>query len=270
MITEEFQNTFQQLLPKNLRQDADSKTNIAAPAVFTRIGLLNLAVITLFFIFFLGFYAFIGSRFIEERRSINVPPLITFGLLLWGSASALMYYVFDVRKGIYYLLPGIIIGGSYFLALVSFGLSFAYDGILFHVSFATIMTVLVANAFFASGIFQRYPDLDYFLIGLGTVLIIIFCIGIGTFSAMMIPNSRPVWFEKLLELEFHVIVASLLSVLLMTLLSVLHLRMIEELASKTHSFTDRLHLAANALFIVFILYLSLLMLFGALGKKKID
>lgn len=247
-------------LPPHLR--AIVENNVTARRVWAYSFWFILLMVAVFIVTLVLFQ----GRYDWRDRSLHLDPLIGLGIPGWGALSFLLYYGFNWTRGVYFCIPGIIIGGGYFLALISFGFHDVFPGIIFQANFATSLTMLTCYGLAAGGIFERYPHLEEWLIIVGSALMYLIAFFAAQFSGHAFIPHLPQWYVELFNFDFKVFITSLAVIILMSIMCLFHMDTIRK--KRAGSKTDDVHLAINTLYIFFILYLAFLFLFAVSRRKK--
>jgi hypothetical protein len=252
-----------QLLPPALKTTSSSKAiNHLKITSLLSVVLISLMILALVITFEVAQY-----RFIPSTRSLNLHPA-TLLIFLWGGLSVLRYYHYDIRKDVYFLLPGIIVGGGFFLGLTSFVFELAYPNIIFHTNIAVLGTLLTVHLLNAFGVLEKYKGLEHLLIIFGSCLMYATLIyGYYLFSVSMFMHV-PELLSNPLGVDLTIISCSLIGICLMSILALFHLNEMKYVSTRKLTFEEQIHIAANSLFIIFMLYFSFLALFAVLRKKK--
>lgn len=255
--------TFNSFLPLELRKPVTTQGD---PKVLRDVNLLSAGLIGLVLLIFLATYYISAARFDYTQNSFRMPGYVLL-ILAWGGISGAMYYAFDVRKSLVFVLPGIVMGGGLFLGIVAFSLELSFPGISLQAGLATICTVLTAQLFNLYRVLDRYLWLESALIMGGSLLmqlILVFALYKGGISVFL---NVPEYMDPIPFYSKIVFVTLSINVL-MAILALFHLDHLRTLTTPNLSFMEKLHLAANALFVVYFLFLAFLMLFAAARAKK--
>lgn len=254
---------FQSFLPRYLR----TESAIAAdPKVIREINLLSLGLIFLVFIIFASTYYVSIMRFDPSQNSLHMPAWF-IGVLAWGGISGLIYYGLDVNKSLPYILPGVIVGGGLYLGVTTFALESSFPGIAIEAGLAAFSTVLFAQVLNFYRVLDRYVWLESGMVAVGSILmnvILIYAAYVSGLSGLM---KVPAYMDPV-SFYAKIIFVSLSVTVLMSFLALFHLDHIRKVARSDMTFMEKLHLAANALFVVFFLYTAFMFLFAAGRSKK--
>ena len=255
---------FDSFLPQHLMAEVQP----ISKKVSREVSLLSALLIALLGTVLLVSFLIARYRYTPETNSLNLHPSALL-LLVWGGVSAFLYYELEFKKDIFWLLPGIIIGGGFFLGLVSFAFELYYPGILLSINVSVVSTILITHILNALGILNRYKRLEAWIIAFGSLLMTAACIYISYWTLLTWIFTNPPG-AVVNPLGFYGVTLAIgtIGVLLMTFLALFQLNEIESFSSDNTSSVDKLHLAANALFIVFMLYVSFLAIFAILRKGK--
>ncbi len=250
-------------LPSTLESNQlPSSKGISREISLWSIGLVGLLVIATILTYLLALY-----RFNAATRSLNLhPALLVIAVIGWASAFA--YYEIDIKKAIVWLLPGIIVGGGFFLGLVSFTANLAFPMVVLNANMAALSTVLATHVLNFLGVLDRFKGLESRLIMFGSAIIFFVNAFIAYLCMISFVVHAPTEIANPLGFYGNTILICTVVIILMSIFSLFHLREMQKYSSEKISQSDKLHLAANSLFVVFMLYLFFLGLFSILRKGK--
>lgn len=250
-------------LPSTLElNQLPSSKGISREISLWSIGLVGLLAIATIITYLMAF-----NRFNPATRSLNLHP-VSLVIAVIGWACAFVYYEIDIKKAIVWLLPGIIVGGGFFLGLVSFTANLAFPMVVLHANMAALSTVLATNMLNFLGVLDRFKGLEAKLIMFGSAIIFLANAFITYLFMISFVVHAPTEIANPLGFYGNTIVICTIVIILMSIFSLFHLREMEKYSSEKISQMDKLHLAANSLFVVFMLYLFFLGLFSILRRGK--
>jgi hypothetical protein len=247
MIIETFLKT---ALPKSISLGSPSSE------VRKRIAQKSLLLLVSTLIIFLITFAISAARFTPETRSLNLHPAILL-VLLWGFGSALAYYIFDKKKHVYWLLPGIVTGGGIFLGLLSFAVELVFPGIVLWANLGLLSTLIGVNLVRVLGIAKDGSKLNLELYNFAFSIMsalastAIFRSIASLIGANFLLFSYETWTMVLCGGAF----------ILLSILAVVHDHVLDSLAANCPP-EDEIHYAATELYISYMIYVYILLIFA--------
>ncbi|MGE3607959.1 MAG: hypothetical protein AB7I27_00125 [Bacteriovoracaceae bacterium] len=232
-----------------------------------QINLISLILIFVLYFSLILTYAICLKRFDHLHRSFNFHPW-TPAIIIIGGICTILYYQFNIKRAVYILLPFILIGGGFFLGIVSFAFELITPHVMFYANLSMIATVLTIHLLNLMNVLDRYPKLASILIFIGSCLmdLTLYYVTYELFMSVTFVQI-PQFFVDPLGYELKTYALCLIIIFLMSVFALFHFDQIKKLGSQQMTFTDKLHIAANTVFIIFFLYLAFLTLI-TLSRKR--
>lgn len=258
-----FRSYIRSFLPESLILDQKP----VSKRIAREVNLLSMGLLTVLLLIFLLTYWISLERYNPQNRSLNLNPIFLL-VFLWGGISVFAYYEFDKQKLVYWLMPGILVGSGCFLGLVSFAAELAIPGVVLQANVSAILSILIIQTFNYFRMLERFPLLESKLIFIGTIILSTIISVIFYMFLMSWIVHAPEHMANPFGFKINTLGVSAGVIILMTILGIFHLDEIARFCSEEDTFEEKMNLATNSLFIVFMLYIFFLGFLAALRGGK--